>query len=122
MHARLFHEMDVRNNNIKTISKVSMPFYEPPPRKTSAEIINEARLAISGENYVFLFRCFAEFAFQNPKWLTIRSFQLLLNRCKRNDRSPQERRRGSFLGKMVRRNDLPALSGKYSTKGEIVKY
>ncbi|XP_065163837.1 armadillo repeat-containing protein 2 isoform X2 [Atheta coriaria] len=28
------------------ISKISLPFYEPPPRKTSAEIINEARLAI----------------------------------------------------------------------------
>ncbi|KAJ8954505.1 hypothetical protein NQ318_000736 [Aromia moschata] len=28
------------------VSKVSLPFYEPPQRKTSAEIINEARLAI----------------------------------------------------------------------------
>ncbi|KAJ8929682.1 hypothetical protein NQ314_017609 [Rhamnusium bicolor] len=28
------------------INKVSLPFYEPPQRKTSAEIINEARLAI----------------------------------------------------------------------------
>ncbi|KAG5874097.1 hypothetical protein JTB14_005894 [Gonioctena quinquepunctata] len=28
------------------ISKVSLPFYEPPQRKTSAEIINEARLAL----------------------------------------------------------------------------
>lgn len=31
------------------ISKISLPFYEPPPRKTSAEIINEARLAIRGK-------------------------------------------------------------------------
>ncbi|RZB39285.1 armadillo repeat-containing protein 2 [Asbolus verrucosus] len=40
--------MDERSEQIKTggISKVSLPFYEPPPRKTSAEIINEARLAI----------------------------------------------------------------------------
>lgn len=42
--------MDVRNSNIKTISKVA--FYEPPARKTSAEIINEARLAIQGK-YMF---------------------------------------------------------------------
>lgn len=30
-------------------SKVDLPFYEPPPRKTSAEIINEAKLAIKGK-------------------------------------------------------------------------
>lgn len=29
-------------------SKVGLPFYEPPPRKTSAEIINEAKLSIKG--------------------------------------------------------------------------
>ncbi|KRT79515.1 hypothetical protein AMK59_8475 [Oryctes borbonicus] len=29
-------------------SKVGLAFYEPPPRKTSAEIINEAKLAIKG--------------------------------------------------------------------------
>ncbi|KAI4465321.1 armadillo repeat containing 2 [Holotrichia oblita] len=29
-------------------SKVGLPFYEPPPRKTSSEIINEAKLAIKG--------------------------------------------------------------------------
>lgn len=34
------------------VSKVSLPFYELPHRKTSAEIINEARLAIRG-------KCFA---------------------------------------------------------------
>ncbi|KYB28498.1 armadillo repeat-containing protein 2 isoform X1 [Tribolium castaneum] len=40
--------MEHRSDEIKLggISKVSLPFYEPPPRKTSAEIINEARLAI----------------------------------------------------------------------------
>jgi hypothetical protein len=40
--------MDPKSDEIKLggISKVSLPFYEPPPRKTSAEIINEARLAI----------------------------------------------------------------------------
>lgn len=47
-------EMDLKNNHIKTISKVSMPFYEPPPRKTSAEIINEARLAIKGSFMILL--------------------------------------------------------------------
>lgn len=43
--------MDVRPNNAmkQSISKVSVPFYEPPQRKTSAEIINEARLAIRGK-------------------------------------------------------------------------
>lgn len=44
--------MDVRGDgeNMKTqgISKVSLPFYELPHRKTSAEIISEARLAIRG--------------------------------------------------------------------------
>ncbi|XP_074039648.1 armadillo repeat-containing protein 2 isoform X2 [Leptinotarsa decemlineata] len=42
--------MKVRSDGDKMkslgISKVSLPFYEPPQRKTSAEIINEARLAI----------------------------------------------------------------------------
>lgn len=27
----------------------NLPFYEPPPRKTSVDIINEARLAIRGK-------------------------------------------------------------------------
>lgn len=42
--------MERKSDEIKFggISKVSLPFYEPPPRKTSAEIINEARLAIRG--------------------------------------------------------------------------
>lgn len=43
--------MDVRSKNIKT---VSIPFYEPPPRKTSAEIINEARLAIRGNLHTII--------------------------------------------------------------------
>ncbi|KAJ3654800.1 hypothetical protein Zmor_013962 [Zophobas morio] len=40
--------MDPKSDDVKIggISKVSLPFYEPPARKTSAEIINEARLAI----------------------------------------------------------------------------
>ncbi|XP_049822564.1 armadillo repeat-containing protein 2 isoform X2 [Aethina tumida] len=51
--------MDLRTDTMKPgvgggINKISLPFYEPPPRKTSAEIINEARLAIKesqmGEN------------------------------------------------------------------------
>lgn len=45
--------MDPLSKNIKphsgAISKVSLPFYEPPPRKTSVDIINEARLAIRGK-------------------------------------------------------------------------
>ncbi|KAF2880199.1 hypothetical protein ILUMI_26000 [Ignelater luminosus] len=32
--------------SLGAVSKVALPFYEPPPRKTSAEIINEARAAI----------------------------------------------------------------------------
>lgn len=48
-------DMDARGDgeNIKTlsISKTSMPFYELPQRKTSAEIINEARLAIRGKRH-----------------------------------------------------------------------
>lgn len=43
--------MDYKSKNIKTVGKVTTPFYEPPPRKTSAEIINEARLAIRGKVY-----------------------------------------------------------------------
>lgn len=39
--------MDINSKNLKTVGK--LPFYEPPPRKTSAEIINEARLAIRGK-------------------------------------------------------------------------
>lgn len=50
LHLNRKHAMDLKSNNIKTITKV--PFYEPPPRKTSAEIINEARLAIKGK-YVY---------------------------------------------------------------------
>lgn len=47
------YEMEFKSDNdiimkSQGISKVSIPFYEPPQRKTSAEIINEARLAIRG--------------------------------------------------------------------------
>lgn len=38
-------ETKIDNNNLKK----NLAFYEPPPRKTSAEIINEARLAIKGK-------------------------------------------------------------------------
>lgn len=36
------------NVSIECLSKMTSPFYELPHRKTSAEIINEARLAIRG--------------------------------------------------------------------------
>lgn len=49
--------MDIRadGENVKSISisKSSLPFYELPQRKTSAEIINEARVAILGEFVLF---------------------------------------------------------------------
>ncbi|KAK9693613.1 hypothetical protein QE152_g34085 [Popillia japonica] len=35
-------------SQLGSTSKVSLPFYEPPSRKTSSEIINEAKLAIKG--------------------------------------------------------------------------
>ena len=34
--------------SLGTMNKYAVPFYEPPSRKTSAEIINEARLSIKG--------------------------------------------------------------------------
>lgn len=37
--------------SLGAVSKVALPFYEPPPRKTSAEIINEARAAIRGNSF-----------------------------------------------------------------------
>lgn len=37
------------NISIQCLSKMSSPFYELPHRKTSAEIINEARVAIRGK-------------------------------------------------------------------------
>nr|XP_022913013.1 armadillo repeat-containing protein 2 isoform X1 [Onthophagus taurus] len=42
--------METTNKGMKmgAINKVGVPFYEPPPRKTSAEIINEAKMAIRG--------------------------------------------------------------------------
>jgi hypothetical protein len=53
--------MDPKSDEIKLggISKVSLPFYEPPPRKTSAEIINEARLAIRGTNDIYFSKLFS---------------------------------------------------------------
>ncbi|CAH0557514.1 unnamed protein product [Brassicogethes aeneus] len=46
--------MDIKKKGMKQagINKISLPFYEPPPRKTSAEIINEARLAIKESQMV----------------------------------------------------------------------
>lgn len=55
----MFHTetMDIRadGENVKSISisKSLLPFYELPQRKTSAEIINEARVAILGEFVLF---------------------------------------------------------------------
>lgn len=43
--------MEVKTDGVAMKSnpvKASQPFYEPPQRKTSAEIINEARIAIRG--------------------------------------------------------------------------
>lgn len=37
------------NSNLGAVSKGSTPFYVPPPRKTSVDIINEAKLAIRGK-------------------------------------------------------------------------
>lgn len=48
--------MNTSNKNIKqqsgAISKIALPFYELPPRKTSVDIINEARLAIRGKQLI----------------------------------------------------------------------
>lgn len=41
-------------SNSGAVNKMSLPFYEPPQRKTSADIINEARAAIRGKLVSFL--------------------------------------------------------------------
>jgi len=41
--------------SLGTMNKYAVPFYEPPSRKTSAEIINEARLSIKGTNFLFIY-------------------------------------------------------------------
>lgn len=47
------HKNKYTKYNAGTINKISLPFYEPPQRKTSAEIINEARAAIQGSKGYF---------------------------------------------------------------------
>lgn len=112
--------MDVRSKNIKTIGKVSVPFYEPPPRKTSAEIINEARLAIRG-NLSSAFYTNTDFCLQIESQMADNSFVSTSIKPVQTKRpfTPREKDR-IFFGKNVK-SKRPPSSFRYVSRYENYK-